>query len=105
MIRPDIQLPKLENSQVAESDGSFLHPQDSPSTFQPIHNIIASGRPNQIPKKVLLNQTTNILLLSSAKSGGGFLGQLLNSIFPNTFYAFDPIGLAALFKVKHGLLY
>ena len=69
------------------------------STFQPMHNIIGAMRGNKIPKKALVNQTTNILLLSSTRSGGGFLGQLLNSIFPNMFYAIDPISLTALYQV------
>ena len=74
--------------------------QDSPSTFQPIRNIIGAMSGKKMPKKALVNQTTNILLLSSTRSGGGFLGQLLNSIFPNMFYAIDPISLAALYQVK-----
>ena len=41
------------------------------------------------------NQTTNVILLSSVRSGGAFLGQLLNNINPDTFYSIDPLAIAA----------
>ena len=90
-----------EKGQQAAWPAAAVQPsQDSPSTFQPIRNIIGAMSGKKMPKKALVNQTTNILLLSSTRSGGGFLGQLLNSIFPNMFYAIDPISLAALYQVR-----
>ena len=60
--------------------------------------------PEAMKKWYETNQTSNILLLSSGRSGGAFLGQLLNDMFPDTFYAFLPTIKAALYKVSQGLL-
>ena len=57
--------------------------------------------PELVKKWYQTNYTSNVLLLSSGRSGGAFLGQLLNDIFPDTFYAFLPTILAALYQVSH----
>ena len=78
---------------------------DMPSTEEPIHDIVRNSlgfyEPGKkLSHKIKHNETTNVLLLSSFRSGGAFLGQLLNGIFPDTFYAFDPLFLASLYKVS-----
>ena len=72
---------------------------------EPIQDIIrkAQGFSEsrfKLANKKLPNETTNVLLLSSGRSGGGFLGQLLNNIFPDTFYTLDPLFLAVYFQVS-----
>ena len=53
-----------------------------------------------IPKKAEESQTTNVLILSFTRSGGAFLGQLLNNINPDTFYSIDPLPMAVLNQVR-----
>ena len=100
---PNINTLRIKGQQAAWPAAGVQPSQDSPSTLQPTIRNIITKYGNKIPKKALVNQTTNILLLSSTRSGGGFLGQLLNSIFPNMFYAIDPISLAALYQVRNKL--
>ena len=45
-------------------------------------------------------EITNILILSSERSGGEFLGQLLTKIFPDIFYTLDPLLMVANNEVK-----
>ena len=45
-------------------------------------------------------EITNILLLSSERSGGEFLGQLLTKIFPDIFYTLDPLLMVANNEVR-----
>ena len=78
---------------------------DVQSTEEPIHDIVRNSlgfyEPGKkLSHKIKHNETTNVLLLSSFRSGGAFLGQLLNGMFPDTFYAFDPLFLASLYKVS-----
>ena len=56
-----------------------------------------------LPPGVALNsdETTNILLLSSARAGGTFFGKLLNDIFPDSFYTFNPLFVASFSQVSH----
>ena len=56
--------------------------------------------PAAITHKEKPNERANVLLLSSAKSGGVFLGQLLNDIFPDTFYVFNPLFLTSYSQVS-----
>ena len=53
-----------------------------------------------VPKKAEESQTTNVLILSFTRSGGAFLGQLLNNINPDTFYSIDPLPMAVLNQVR-----
>ena len=78
-------------------------------TQEPIQDIIRkalgfSESGKKLAKKKLPNEITNVLLLSSGRSGGGFLGQLLNNIFPDTFYALDPLFLAVYYQVSQDTL-
>ena len=56
--------------------------------------------PAAISRKIQPNENANVLLLSSERSGGVFLGQLLNDIFPDTFYSFNPLYFASFFQVS-----
>ena len=53
-----------------------------------------------IPKKIEESQTSNVLILSFTRSGGAFLGQMLNNINPDTFYSIDPLPMAVSNQVR-----
>ena len=57
--------------------------------------------PEAISQKIRPDETTNILLLSSARAGGTFFGKLLNDIFPDSFYTFNPLFVASFSQVSH----
>ena len=52
------------------------------------------------PKKIEESQTSNVLILSFTRSGGAFLGQMLNNINPDTFYSIDPLPMAVSNQVR-----
>ena len=56
--------------------------------------------PEAISQKIRPDETTNILLLSSARAGGTFFGKLLNDIFPDSFYTFNPLFVASFSQVS-----
>ena len=90
--------PKFEVPSPVKKSARNLPPSYS-STYQPIENIFGNGPQKSISSIVLPNKTTNVLLLSASRSGGSFLGQLLNSVAPDTFYVFDPVIIAAQYQV------
>ena len=51
-------------------------------------------------QRITTQDITNILLLSSERSGGEFLGQLLTKIFPDIFYTLDPLLMVANNEVR-----
>ena len=72
---------------------------DNSRNEQPLQNARVQQK-LIIPKKVEESQTTNVLILSFTRSGGAFLGQLLNNINPDTFYSIDPLPMAVLNQVR-----
>ena len=72
-----------------------------------IHKMVKIAQNNitgfyDMMKKMKKNpkEITNVLLLSSKRSGGNFLGQLLTESFPDTFYALNPLFLASFYHVS-----
>ena len=51
-------------------------------------------------RKKLPNEITNVLLLSSERSGGAFLGQILAHAFPDTFYSVNPLVMSLVPQVS-----
>ena len=100
--RPKIQTQspvKSESYSTRNLPPSYDNSLDNSRNDQPLQNTRVQQK-LIIPKKAEESQTTNVLILSFTRSGGAFLGQLLNKIFPDTFYAFDPLFLASLHHVS-----
>ena len=97
-----IERPKIQTQRPVKSESNpttnLLPSYDNSRTDQPFQDRMQQKL--IIPKKVEESQTTNVLLLSSIRSGGAFLGQLLNNINPDTFYSIDPLPMAVLNQVR-----
>ena len=98
-----LERPKIQTQSPVKSESNsarnLLPSYDNSRNDQPLQN----NRLEQkliIPKKAEESQITNVLLLSSTRSGGAFLGQLLNNINPDTFYSIDPLPMAVLNQVR-----
>ena len=102
-----LEIPKIQIQSPVKSESystrnllpSYDNSLDNSRNDQPLQN----SRVQQkliIPKKAEDSQTTNVLILSFTRSGGAFLGQLLNNINPDTFYSIDPLPMAVLNQVR-----
>ena len=76
------------------------HPQ---SMDEAIEELIRNAHEfsDGVSHKIKPNEATNVLLLSSPHSGGDLLGQILNDIFPDTFFTVNPLYLASYYQVSH----
>ena len=102
-----LERPKIETQSPVKSESfstrnllpSYDNSMDNSRNDQPLQNTRLQQK-LIIPKKVEESQTTNVLILSFTRSGGAFLGQLLNNINPDTFYSIDPLPMAVLNQVR-----
>ena len=102
-----LQRPKIQTQSPAKSESystrnllpSYDNSLDNSRNDQPLQNTRLQQK-LIIPKKAEESQTTNVLILSFTRSGGAFLGQLLNNINPDTFYSIDPLPMAVLNQVR-----
>ena len=100
--RPKIQSQsplKAESYSTRNLLPSYDNSLDNSRNDQPLQNTRVQQK-LIIPKKAEESQTTNVLILSFTRSGGAFLGQLLNNINPDTFYSIDPLPMAVLNQVR-----
>ena len=102
-----LEIPKIQTQSPVKSElyttrnllPSYDNSLDNSRNDQPLQNTRVQQK-MIIPKKAEESQTTNVLILSFTRSGGAFLGQLLNNINPDTFYSIDPLPMAVLNQVR-----
>ena len=102
-----LERPKIQPQSSVKSESystrnllpSYDNSLDNSRNDQPLQNTRVQQK-LIIPKKVEESQTTNVLILSFTRSGGAFLGQLLNNINPDTFYSIDPLPMAVSNQVR-----
>ena len=102
-----LEIPKIQTQSPVKAElystrnllPSYDNSLDNSRNDQPLQNTRVQQK-LIIPKKAEDSQTTNVLILSFTRSGGAFLGQLLNNINPDTFYSIDPLPMAVLNQVR-----